>query len=125
MTSNSANPGRAAGGLTRVVIVVYPGVTLLDAAGVEVPERAQYLRVMTSELMRIASHLMAMGFLINDLGAWVTPLMHMFREREKVLDLFEMICGARITFQAVFIDPQQSPLPIVHTPGLEWIVGGY
>ncbi|MBI4329517.1 MAG: NADH-quinone oxidoreductase subunit D, partial [Chloroflexi bacterium] len=51
-------------------------------AGVEAPERAKYLRVMMAELMRIASHLMALGFLINDLGAWITPLMYMFRERE-------------------------------------------
>ena len=59
-------------------------------ADVEPPERARYLRVIMVELMRIASHLMGIGFLINDLGAWITPLMHMFREREKILDLFEM-----------------------------------
>ena len=87
-------------------------------AGVEVPERAQYLRVMTSELMRIASHLMALGFLINDLGAWVTPLMHMFREREKVLDLFEMICGARITFSYMRIGGVSHDLP----PGFDTAV---
>jgi NADH-quinone oxidoreductase subunit D len=62
-----------------------------------VPERAMYLRVIAAELQRIASHLMATGFLINDLGAFVTPLMYCFRERERILDLFEMLCGARIT----------------------------
>ena len=66
-------------------------------AGVEVPERAMYLRVIAAELQRIASHLVATGFLLNDLGALATPLMYCFREREKILDLFEMLCGARIT----------------------------
>ena len=65
--------------------------------GVEVPERAQYLRVIFSELQRIASHAMANGTLVSDAGAWQTPLLYMFREREKILDLFEMTCGARLT----------------------------
>ncbi len=66
-------------------------------AGIEVPERAMYLRVISAELQRIASHLVATGFLLNDLGALATPLMYCFRERERILDLFEMLCGARIT----------------------------
>ena len=66
-------------------------------AEIEVPERAQYIRVISAELQRIASHLMATGFLLNDLGALATPLMYCFRERERILDLFEMLCGARIT----------------------------
>ena len=66
-------------------------------AGIEVPERAKYIRVISAELARISSHLMATGFLLNDLGAFATPLMYCFRERERILDLFEMMCGARIT----------------------------
>ena len=66
-------------------------------ASVEVPERAQVLRVIFAELQRLASHSMANGTLVNDAGAWQTPLMYMFREREKILDLFEMTCGARLT----------------------------
>ena len=66
-------------------------------AGIEVPERGMYLRVISAELQRIASHMMATGFLVNDLGAFATPLMYCFRERERILDLFEMLCGARIT----------------------------
>ncbi|MCI0437575.1 MAG: NADH-quinone oxidoreductase subunit D [Chloroflexi bacterium] len=66
-------------------------------ACIEVPERAKYLRVISAELQRIASHLMATGFLLNDLGAFATPLMYCFRERERILDMFEMLCGARIT----------------------------
>jgi NADH-quinone oxidoreductase subunit D len=66
-------------------------------AEIEVPERAQYLRVIFAELQRIASHAMANGTFVNDCGAWQTPLFYMFREREKILDLFEMACGARLT----------------------------
>ena len=66
-------------------------------AGIDVPERSMYLRVISAELQRIASHLMATGFLLNDLGTFATPLMYCFRERERVLDFFEMLCGARIT----------------------------
>ncbi len=66
-------------------------------AGVEVPDRGTYLRVIFAELQRIASHCMANGTFVNDCGAWQTPLMYMFREREKILDLFEMTCGARLT----------------------------
>ncbi len=66
-------------------------------AGIEVPERASYLRVIFAELQRIASHAMANGTLVSDAGAWQTPLLYMFREREKILDLFEMTCGARLT----------------------------
>jgi len=76
------------------------------------PERARYLRVIMVELMRIASHLMGIGFLINDLGAWITPLMHMFREREKILDLFEMVCGARITFSYMRLGGVSHDLPV-------------
>ena len=65
--------------------------------GIEVPERGMYIRVISAELQRIASHMMATGFLLNDLGAFATPLMYCFRERERILDLFEMLCGARIT----------------------------
>ncbi|MCL4534549.1 MAG: NADH-quinone oxidoreductase subunit D [Bacteroidetes bacterium] len=66
-------------------------------AGIQVPERAEYLRVIAAELQRISSHLAAIGFLGNDLGTWFTPLTYCMRERELILDLFEMLCGARIT----------------------------
>ena len=67
-------------------------------AGIPVPERAMYLRVIVAELQRIVNHLVATGFLLNELGAFQTPLMYCFRERERVLDLFEMLCGARLTY---------------------------
>lgn len=66
-------------------------------AGVEVPERAEYIRVIVSELQRIASHLVAFGTYGLDLGA-ITPFLYAFREREKILDIFERISGARLTY---------------------------
>ena len=66
-------------------------------ASIEVPDRGLYLRVISAELQRIASHLIATGFLLDELGAFHTPLIYCFRERERILELFEMLCGARIT----------------------------
>ena len=66
-------------------------------ASIEVPDRGMYLRVISAELQRIASHLIATGFLLDELGAFHTPLIYCFRERERILELFEMLCGARIT----------------------------
>ncbi|HEY5909812.1 MAG TPA: NADH-quinone oxidoreductase subunit D [Verrucomicrobiae bacterium] len=63
----------------------------------QVPPRAEYLRVITSELNRISSHLVWWGALLNDLGGW-TPLLYAFDDREKILDLLEGICGARLTY---------------------------
>ncbi|MGH8526150.1 MAG: NADH-quinone oxidoreductase subunit D, partial [Gammaproteobacteria bacterium] len=65
-------------------------------AGIEVPERAQYLRVILAELTRLQNHASLLGFLLNDMGAWGTPLMYAFREREKILDLFESLSGSRM-----------------------------
>ena len=60
-------------------------------AGIEVPERAEYLRVILAELTRLQNHASLLGFLLSDMGAWGTPLMYAFREREKILDLFESL----------------------------------
>jgi NADH-quinone oxidoreductase subunit D len=65
-------------------------------AGIEVPERAEYLRVILAELTRLQNHASLLGFLLSDMGAWGTPLMYAFREREKVLDLFESLTGSRM-----------------------------
>lgn len=65
-------------------------------AAIEVPERAQYIRVIMAEMTRIVNHISVIGFLLNDLGAFFTPVLYAFREREKLLDLFEEISGARM-----------------------------
>jgi NADH-quinone oxidoreductase subunit D len=65
-------------------------------AGIQVPERAEYLRVITGEMTRLQNHAGLVGFLMQDMGASGTPLMYAFREREKILDLFEALTGARM-----------------------------
>lgn len=67
------------------------------AAGIEVPERAEYLRVITVELNRIASHLLWFGAFVLDLGGF-TPLLYAFDDREQILDILESATGARLTF---------------------------
>jgi len=64
---------------------------------VEVPKRAQYLRAVSCELNRIASHLVSIGTMATDIGA-VTPLVYALREREAINDLVEALCGARLTY---------------------------
>ena len=91
-------------------------------ADIEVPERAQYIRVISAELQRIASHMMATGFLLNDLGAFATPLMYCFRERERILDLFEMLCGARITLSYMRPGGIYQDAPDDFWPALDRIV---
>jgi NADH-quinone oxidoreductase subunit D len=65
-------------------------------AGLSVPERAEYIRVITAELTRLINHICLIGFLVQDMGALGTPLMYAFREREKILDLFESLSGSRM-----------------------------
>ena len=65
-------------------------------AGVRVPERAEYIRVITAELTRLQNHASTIGFLTQEMGASGSPLMYSFREREKILDLFESLTGSRM-----------------------------
>jgi NADH-quinone oxidoreductase subunit D len=66
-------------------------------AGIEVPPRAEFIRVLAAELNRIISHLISVGTFALDMGA-VTPFTHALREREWVNDLFEELCGSRLTY---------------------------
>jgi NADH-quinone oxidoreductase subunit D len=67
------------------------------AAKLQIPPRAEYIRVITSELNRISSHLVWWGAFLLDLGGF-TPLLYAFDDRERILDLLESICGARLTY---------------------------
>ena len=64
--------------------------------GTKPPERAEYLRVIMVELTRIVNHLLAVGTYLNDLGAFFTPALYAFEEREHILDLFEAVAGSRM-----------------------------
>jgi NADH-quinone oxidoreductase subunit D len=79
-------------------------------AGIEVPRRGEYCRVIAVELGRICSHLLAVGAMAMDIGA-ITPFTHALREREKINDLLEELCGARLTFNYMRIGGVAWDLP--------------
>lgn len=81
-------------GFAHDLAYVLPVETLMDA---KVPERAQRIRVALTELNRIASHLVFIGTGLLDMGA-LTPFFYTMREREELLDIFEMVCGVRMNF---------------------------
>ncbi len=91
-------------------------------AGIKVPERAEYLRIIMAEMMRISSHLMGVGFFLNDLGAMMTPVLYMWREREKIMDLFEMVCGQRLTYNYMRIGGVSQDVPEEFIPALKRFV---
>jgi len=97
-------------------------LTVEKLAGIEVPERAQYLRVILAELQRIASHLIAIGAFLNDCGAFMTPILYMLREREKILDLFEMVCGQRLTYNFMRVGGLSQDIPEEFLPALKKFV---
>jgi NADH-quinone oxidoreductase subunit D len=80
--------------------------------GLEIPKRAQYIRVVLDEMQRISSHLLWLATAAIDLGA-ITPFFYTFREREVILDLFEDYCGARLTLNCMRVGGLQEDL----TPG--------
>jgi NADH-quinone oxidoreductase subunit D len=79
-------------------------------AGIEVPKRAEYCRVIADELCRLHSHLLSVGTMAMDIGAF-TPFTHAIREREYLNDLFEELCGARLTFHYMRIGGVGWDLP--------------
>ncbi|HEY3967113.1 MAG TPA: NADH-quinone oxidoreductase subunit D [Planctomycetaceae bacterium] len=90
----------------------------------EVPEKAMVLRVAIAELGRVASHLVGMGAYGLDLGTF-SPFLYAFREREIILDLFEEVCGARLTYSYITIGGATHDLPakITIPPGLAALTG--
>lgn len=73
-------------------------LTVEHLTGLKPPERAEYIRVITAELTRLQNHTCLIGFLLQDMGALGTPLMYAFRERERIVDLFEALSGARMMY---------------------------
>lgn len=89
---------------------------------IQIPERVDYIRVIMCELQRIASHLIAIGTYGIDIGAF-TPFLFCFRDRERILDLFEMTCGARLLYNYIWIGGLSHDLPQQFIPTLkEFIV---
>ncbi|MFP5212211.1 MAG: NADH-quinone oxidoreductase subunit D [Acidobacteriota bacterium] len=72
-------------------------LALEKLAGIEVPERAKYIRVICSELNRISSHLLWFGTYVMDLGGF-TPFLYAFDDREQILDLLDLVSGSRLTY---------------------------
>ncbi|MGZ4115781.1 MAG: NADH-quinone oxidoreductase subunit D, partial [Actinomycetota bacterium] len=77
--------------------------------GLEIPKRAQYIRVVLDEMQRISSHLLWLATAAIDLGA-ITPFFYTFREREVILDLFEDYCGARLTLNCMRVGGLEEEL---------------
>ncbi|MDH7487239.1 MAG: NADH-quinone oxidoreductase subunit D [Anaerolineae bacterium] len=90
--------------------------------GLQVPERAEYIRVIMAELTRLINHLMAIGFLFNDLGAFFTPVLYGFEERELILDLFEMASGSRMMCNYMRFGGVARDLPEEFLPRARYLV---
>jgi len=81
-------------------------------------EKAEYIRVIMAELQRVASLLIAIGSFLNDCGAYFTPFLYMFRERERIVDLFEMVSGQRLTYNYMRVGGVSQDLPEEFMPAL-------
>lgn len=85
-------------------------VAVEELMAIKVPERVEYIRVIVAELNRIASHLLALGTYGLDVGAF-TPFLYMFRDRERILDMFEALCGARLLYNYIWVGGVSHDLP--------------
>ncbi|WP_018085613.1 NADH-quinone oxidoreductase subunit D [Desulfurispora thermophila] len=92
--------------------------------GIQVPERAEYIRVIVGELSRIASHLVATGAYGADIGG-LTAFIYTFRDREDVLDMLEMICGSRMTFSYFRIGGVAEDLPEEFYPKIKEFIAKF
>ena len=85
-------------------------ITVEKLLDVKIPERVEYIRVIVAELQRIASHLIAVGAFGLDVGA-ITPFTWTLRDRERILDLFEALCGARLLYNYIWPGGVSHDLP--------------
>ena len=79
-------------------VAILASLALPSLAAAETTDRDRALEQRVAEFQRLASHCMAVGAFTNDTGAWQTPVMWCFREREKILDLLESVTGSRLTY---------------------------
>src|SRR5213080_1855868 len=93
-----------------VISEVTPHLGYLHRCAEKIAENAQVIRVIIAEMNRIASHLVGMGAYGLDLGTF-SPFLYAFREREMILDLFEEVCGARLTYSYITIGGVHDDLP--------------
>jgi len=93
-------------------------LTVEKLLGLAVPDRAQYIRTIIAELNRVASHLIGIGTFAQDLGAYATPMFYCFSDREKIIDLFDELCGDRLTYNYMRIGGVSSDLP----PGADKVI---
>ncbi|HXF60759.1 MAG TPA: NADH dehydrogenase (quinone) subunit D [Caldilineaceae bacterium] len=94
-------------------------LTVEKLLGIDVPERAKVIRVIMAELQRIAAHLFWLSTHVLDVsGTGMSLLMYATRERERILDLFEMVCGARLTLSYIRIGGVWKDLPPAFLPNL-------
>jgi len=91
-------------------------------AEIEVPERAEYIRIIMVELNRIINHLMAIGALLNDMGCMFTPMIYCLRWRELILDLYEMTAGSRMMPNYFWIGGVAADLPEGFLPECQELV---
>jgi NADH-quinone oxidoreductase subunit D len=97
-------------------------VAVEKLAGITVPERGEYIRVIMAELQRIANHMIAVGSFLNDCGAYFTPFLYMFRDRERIVDLFEMASGQRLLYNYMRIGGVSQDIPEEFLPALRKIL---
>ena len=86
-------------------------MTVEKLLNLQLTPRAQYVRVIIAELNRVASHLIGIGCFAQDLGAYATPMFYCFRDREKIVDLFDELCGNRLTYNYMRIGGVRMDLP--------------
>ena len=97
--------------------------TVEQLAGIEVPERVEYLRLILAELNRILSHFMFMGAFGTDVGFFATSFMWAFRERERIQDLFESVCGDRMMYNYYRVGGMAWDPPETFVEDTRWVLG--
>ena len=100
-------------------------IAIEQLGGIQASERGEYLRLIMVELTRLVNHTAVTGFLLNDMGAFGTPLLYAFREREKILDLFEAASGSRMMCNYVRPGGVREDVPEQWVERARALVDGY